>query len=64
MASDVGGGAMPGRYTAATTWICQKLAGAQPLRYYELDAHTSDLGRSVYELKYQFSFLAAMVISI
>ena len=32
--------------------------------YYELDAHISDLGRSVYETKYLFSLLAAMFISI
>ena len=31
---------------------------------YELDAHTSDLGRSVYEPKYDLSRLAAMIISI
>ena len=34
------------------------------LRYYELDAHISDLGRSVYEPEYLFSLLAAMFISI
>ena len=41
-----------------------KLEGAQLLRCYELDAHTSDSGRSVYEPKYHFSLLAAMIISI
>ena len=34
------------------------------MRYYELDAHISDLERSVYETEYPFSLLAAMFILI
>ena len=41
-----------------------KIARAQLLHYYELDAHISDLERSVYEPKYHFSLLAAMFLYI
>jgi hypothetical protein len=48
------------------TKFANNLQGAQLLRYYELDAHISDLGRSVYEpeFEYPFSLWAAMFISI
>ena len=45
--------------TVGTHSICQTLAGAQLVRWYELDAHNSDSERSVY-----LSLLAAMFISI
>ena len=61
-------GTDPPKWAALCKWehtkFSKSLQGHTLLRYSELDAHISDLERLVYELKYQFSLLAAMFISI